>query len=114
MWPHSPGDGCATEYHYWTPAVGRLLQHGSGWSPVGCTTGTGVGAHRNSTGKLNDTGESARSEARRQPSRATEGEADADARDRNGEARMEKSSCAILGGSSESLGGLTIMRESGL
>src|SRR5215203_3084573 len=54
MWPHSPGDGCATEYHYWTPAVGRLLQHGSGWSPVGCTTGTGVGAHRNSTGKLND------------------------------------------------------------
>ena len=56
MWQHSPGDGCATEYHYWTPAVGRLLQHGSGLPPVGGTTGTGVGAHRDSTRKLNDPG----------------------------------------------------------
>jgi hypothetical protein len=41
---------------YWAPAVDRLCRHGGGLSPIGCTTGTGVGAHRCSPGKLTDPG----------------------------------------------------------
>jgi hypothetical protein len=54
MWSHSPGNGRLTEYHERAPAAGLLFQHRSRLPPVGCTTGTGIGSHRDPTGKLND------------------------------------------------------------
>ena len=38
------------------PEAGRLFQHRGGLPPVGCTTRTGIGAHRAPTYKPNDPG----------------------------------------------------------
>ena len=52
-WPiETPSHG----WRDWLPAVGWRLPHSSRLPPVGCSAGTGVGAHRDSTRTRHDAG----------------------------------------------------------